>query len=384
METITRDLEKKWIPALIGAWRKARREKGPVDHLTPAEIKEVGAAVQQLSRGLTRERELAGARYMDDPRLLGAYLLFYWPVSYAQGRHALRALPKRPRTVLDLGAGPAPLALAAVDHGAVDVVAADRSQAALELARAVAGQGGEALKVRAWDGLREGGEPPEGTWDGITLGHVLNELWAGEPMAALRRADLLERLLARLNPGGSLVVIDPALRETSRGLLEVRDLLVARGYALRAPCLFQGPCPARIKESDWCHAEHPWEAPALVQAIGKAAGLRKEALKMTPLIVAPKGEAWPEVQKGVFRIVSEPLHVKGRLRYMGCGPEGRVGLALQQKHVGEGNAPFAGLRRGEVVSVSGVEEKGDGLVLGEESEVRVLAGAADPYPPRER
>ena len=58
----------------------------------------MAAAVERLSRGFTRERELAGARYLDDERLLGAYLLFYWPVSYLQARGVLSELPRRPRT----------------------------------------------------------------------------------------------------------------------------------------------------------------------------------------------------------------------------------------------------------------------------------------------
>jgi len=382
MDPIARELEKKWVPALIAAWRKARKTRGPEDRLSPAEVKEVGAAVKRLSHGLTRERELAGASYMDDPRLLGAYLLFYWPVSYAQGRHALRELQRKPRTVLDLGAGPAPLALAAVDHGAAEVTAADRSQPALEMARTIAGLGGEGLRVRTWDGLREGGEPPEGEYDLVTLGHVINELWAGQEGAILRRTDLLERLLQRVKPKGSLLVVEPALRETSRGLLEVRDLLVARGYAIRSPCLFRGACPALEKASDWCHAERPWQPPRLVQEIARAAGLHKEALKMSYLLVAPKGEAWPELQPGkrLFRIVSEPLQSKGRMRYMGCGPEGRVGLALQEKHLEKGNEAFAHLQRGDVIAVTHTEEKGDGLSLGAESRVEIVAPAGEPLP----
>lgn len=382
MDPISRQLEDKWVPALIATWRKARKTKGPPSELLPAEVKEVGAAVRRLSLGLTRERELAGARYMDDPRLLGAYLLFYWPVSYAQARHALRELPRTPRSVLDLGSGPAPMALAAVDHGAAEVTAADRSEPALQMARAIAGQGGEALRARTWDGLRGDGEPPEGEYDLITLGHAVNELWAGNEVATARRAQLLERLLGRVKPKGSLLVIEPALRETSRGLLEVRDLLVAAGYAVRAPCLFRGSCPALEKASDWCHAERPWTPPRVVQQIAKAAGLHKEALKMTVLAVAPKGEEWPPIQPGerVFRIVSEPLQGKGRLRYMGCGPEGRIGLAMQEKHETAATKAFRRLVRGDVISVDGVEEKGDGLALGEGGGVRVIAPAGKPLP----
>ncbi len=107
-----------WIPRLLATWRAARRTqrrggpRPPPDALLPDELREVAAAVTRLSTGLTRERELAGARYLDDERLLGAYLLFYWPVSYLQARGVLSELPRRPRAVLDLGSGPGPLALA--------------------------------------------------------------------------------------------------------------------------------------------------------------------------------------------------------------------------------------------------------------------------------
>jgi ribosomal protein RSM22 (predicted rRNA methylase) len=378
-----------------------RERRGPDDALSPDELRSVGAAVERLSRGLTRERELAGARYMDEERLLGAYLLYYWPVSYLQARGVLSELPRRPGRVLDLGSGPGPVAFAALDAGAAEVVAADRSARALAAATALAREAGEALSVREWNPARgtplstlAGGR----TFDLVTLGHVLNELWNGQDQDA-RRAALLEEALALVAPGGSLVVIEPALRDTSRALLRLRDLLVERGFAVRAPCLFRGACPALARESDWCHAERPVEPPGLVAQLARAAGLRREAVKMSYLVLAPRGEAWPAPPSGashpplalrqaqgeregrVFRIVSEPLAGKGRLRYMGCGPEGRMGLSLQEKHVNEANRRFEGLLRGDVVEVTGGEPRGDGWALDAASEVRVVAPAGRPVPP---
>jgi SAM-dependent methyltransferase len=380
----------RWIPRLLEAWRASRRAaprrgpRPPPDRLLPDELHEVGAAVARLSRGLTRERELAGARYMDEEKLLGAYLLFYWPVSYLQARGTISELPRRPRAALDLGSGPGPMAFAALDAGAAEVVAADRSARALATARGLAAAAGEPLGTREWNPTKP--RPladlvPGRRLDLVTMGHVVNELFAG-PDAEARRADLLEEALALLSPGGSLLVVEPALRDTSRALLRVRDLLVARGYAVRAPCLFRGACPALSRETDWCHAERAIEPPPLVAQIGKAAGLRKEAVKMSYLVLAPKGEAWAEPPRGrVFRIVSEPLPSKGRLRYMGCGPEGRMGLALQEKHVSDANRRFAHLLRGDVVEITGGEPRGDGVALGEGSEVKVLAPAGRPVPP---
>ncbi len=389
----TRDLDA-WIPRLIATWRARRKagSKGPAHHggargrprfepelpedrLTPDELREVAAGVKQLSMGLTRNRELAGARYMDDPKLLGAYLLFYWPVSYGQARATLSELGHRPRAVLDLGSGPGPLAFAAVDAGASTVIAADRSRPALELARTLATEAGEGLGTREWSPEKP---LPEGTFDLITMGHVLNELFNGD---VHKRAALVESVLARVNPRGSLAILEPALRDTSRALLQVRDVLVAKGYAVRAPCLFRGACPALVKESDWCHAERSWRPPRLVEDLARAAGLHKDTLKMSYLVLAPKGEAWAEPPPGsLFRIVSEPLEGKGRQRVMGCGPEGRLGLAMQEKHETEANRLFFKAVRGDVLRVTQTEERGDGRALTEKSTVEILAHAGRPVP----
>lgn len=375
-----RDLEK-WIPRLLAVWRKARRgPSGPPDRLSPQELREVGQGVKTLSHGLTRERQLAGARYMDDPKLLGAYLLFYWPVSYAQGRQVLGELPSRPRTVLDLGSGPGPLAFAAMDGGAAEVTAADRSKPALALARELAAEAGEALATRDWDPMK-GGELPPGDFSLITMGHVLNELYGQGEAAIEKRTALCEKILVRLKKGQTLLIMEPALRDTSRDLLQIRDRLVKAGHAVRAPCMYRGDCPALVKDSDWCHAERPWQMPQVVEEIARAAGLHKEALKMSYLALAPKGEDWRALPEGrFFRIVSEPLEGKGRQRYIGCGPEGRVGLAMQEKHRTEKNEQFFHLHRGDIIRITDTEPKGDGLALDDRSEVKVVSPAGKPPP----
>jgi len=382
MDSLAAALEERWVPALIASWRRACRTRGPAGELLASEVKQVAAGVRRLSLGLTRERSLIGARYMEDPELLGAYLLFYWPISYAQGRSVLSELAAPPGRVLDLGSGPGPLTFAAYDRGARELIAADRSNPALTMARSIAEQAGlRGLVTQRWDGL-QGGELPAGRFDLIALGHVLNELWAGHEAAGPNRADLLERLLGILTPGGSLMILEPALRETSRGLLEVRDLLVERGFTIRAPCLVGGSCPALEKAGDWCHADRPWTAPPLVREIGELAKIHKNSLKMSYLLVGPKEEAGPvaEPRPGLFRIVSEPLPSKGRLRYMGCGPKGRLGLSLQTRLLGPANEAFASLRRGDVVEVEGTGERGDGLALEEGGAVRLVAKAGEALP----
>ena len=379
-----------WIPRLLRVWREARRkgrrvESGPVGRLSADELRTVAAAVRRLSLGLTRDRSLVGEHYFDDPDLLGAYLLFYWPVSFAQIESLLGELPRAPTDVLDLGGGPGPASFACLTAGARRATLADRSAPALAVAQALAREAKLPLSVQRWSD----GPPPQGSFDLVVAQHVLNELWGGAPDRIERRVAFAQALLTRVRPGGTLLLVDPALRETSRELLLVRDLLVHGGAAVRAPCLFRGPCPALIRPTDWCHAERGWSPPPLTLEIARAAGLHKEALKMSYLALAPPGEGWAPAPEGrVFRIVSEPLAGKGRRRYMGCGLEGRMGLALQDKHVGEGNRIFGELARGEVVRLLGGAPKGDGIGLGEGSAVvrlqrageRVSAGTSPPRP----
>ena len=155
------------VPHLVGLWR-ARFSSGaaagprairslPDGRLTGPELYEAAAAVRELSRGFTGERGLAGARYMDDPGLLGGYLLFYWTVSFAQTWAALLSAGIGPgagldgRRVLDLGAGPGPSSLALLAAGAASVTAVDASRPALEIAEELARRSGRWLETRLTD-----------------------------------------------------------------------------------------------------------------------------------------------------------------------------------------------------------------------------------------
>ncbi len=381
MTTASKALEL-WMPRLIAAYRAARRTTGPADRLTTQELESVARAVRHLSEGLTRGRRLVGAGYLDEPALLGAYLLYFWPVSYAQAREVLGELPARPRHVLDLGSGPGPLSMAAFDVGASDVMALDRSEKALALAAQLAGSVRKGLATRAWDPMR-GGQLPGGgmAWSLITVGHALNELWAGEPDRIEKRARFCEELLGRLRKGGSLVIVEPALRTTTRELLAVRDRLVSRGHAVRAPCLWRGDCPALAREVDWCHAERAWTPPPALAELIAAAGLHKEALKMGYLVVAPKAEAWPEPPPGrLFRVVSERFVGHSRERLIGCGAEGRVPIARPENARTPGNKPFDDLERGDLFSLEGAvpAQEGDGVKVVAETRVVRVRGAGEP------
>jgi ribosomal protein RSM22 (predicted rRNA methylase) len=361
------------LPRLLAAFRQKVRSRaeGP---LTTEERRLVLRGIEALSRGLTRSRPLAHGevRYLEQDELLAAYLLFYWPVSYAQAREVLREVGAPVGRVLDLGSGPGPMAAAALDAGANEVWALDGSSRALQTCAALLA--GCPLHTRRWDPLHAP-EIPSGTFDTILIGHLLNELDVGV------RQRLVSRTLSHLSPGGHLLIIEPALRETSRSLLELRDRLIASKEAVVvAPCLRQEECPALRRPSDWCHAERRFFPPMLVEELSRAAALHREALKMTYLVLRSQGEP-PVYSPDLFRVVSEPMLQKGQFRRYGCGPVGRHSLVLQVRDRSDENRPFEILERGDVVRLTDLQKRGDGLRVTSASLVERVAAAGEPPPP---
>lgn len=413
---------------LIAAWRSGTGRKGPEGRLLPPEIASVGKALLGLQRGLTGDRRLAGKGYMDDPDLLGAYLLYYWPVSYLQTGLALETLaPELPAgaRILDLGSGPGPASAALADWlGARDsddagrgaeaggdlpdsFLLADASRPALDLASLLLGQGGKrtvASRVVNLEGQAAlDAVASRGPFDLVMMGHCLNELWAASESAPERRLGLAEGIMDLLAPGGLFLVVEPSLLKTSRDLLSLRDSLSARGHRVLGPCLRQGPCPALAAgPSHTCHSEAAWDPPEPLASLAAAAGLDRRSVKMTfvafggggspvangraaapaaaPTASGPATDRAPErapdaETTGLERrlepesetalVVSEPmLNKAGRLRYLLCNDAGRFAVSARRDDPAARAAGFFGLRRGDRISLAGAEARGGAEALG--------------------
>ena len=262
----------------------------------PANAPVPSGAFRELQRGLTGDRSLIGESYMDNPEMLRSYLDYYWPVSRAQARYALRFAPHAIRTLIDIGSGPGPIAAAFFDSGTERAVLVDQSRKALDLAlREVpsrCGIGSANISTRVADiSLPDATSIPHwGEADCVSFGHSLNELFAGFKDRIERRAALLEKYSHALADGGFILVIEPALLATSRDLLAVRNLLVERGWRVIAPCPGRETlvCPAlSAGESHTCHEEIAWNMPTETANLAKKLKLDKEVLKMTWFILEP-------------------------------------------------------------------------------------------------
>ncbi|MEW6515439.1 MAG: small ribosomal subunit Rsm22 family protein [candidate division FCPU426 bacterium] len=353
----------RWWPRLTAVWREAAGlPSGPSARLSPDEERTVVRGMQKLSHGLTRERRLAGEDYFRAPDLLGAYLLYFWPLSYLQAFHTLRRLPRVPQSWLELGAGAGPLAAAAFDLGARRATFADRSRRILRLADRLAQLAGLPHDCREWNPLDE--TRLSGSFDAIGFQHVLNELWSGAPDRIRRRTALLAGLRPLLRRSGWLVILEPALTATSRDLLHVRNQALAEGFGLAAPCLTPAPCPALVPPVDSCHQEWEWQPGAFIKRLIIRAGFKKETLKASLLVLTPAPDSRPEAGNEDFLIVSERMRSKnGRWRFLACGPAGRVGLALHPRDVSDSNRVFPDLRRGDLIRLRGAEASAAGFRL---------------------
>lgn len=389
------DFPQNLYPTLIAAWRRSRGGPGGAtgSRLSPEETYAVARRVRELSRGFTRERPLAGERYLNDPDLLGAYLLHFWPISYAQTSLALAAVGRFrkgwvPDAALDIGAGPGAAALAMLEAGVRRVVATDRSASALALARTIAGARKFPLETRQWN-LLTTAPTFKSEFDLIVVSHTMNELWPDHADRIRLRTELLLRICQFLSRDGLLLIIEPALIAVAQDAIRLRDSLVASGFGVEAPCIWQARCPALPKAT--CHGQFDWDPPRDMVRLAHAARIGRESLKMAWFALRRGAEATAEKQAttgkdsteappiaapdsapdgGLYRVVSEPLLAKsGRVRYLICGPLGRFALSASKSCRAPGVRPFFALKRGDAIRFFDSEKRESGRGLTEASKV---------------
>jgi small ribosomal subunit Rsm22 len=305
-----------------------------------------------MHEGLVGERALVGQPYLRDPELRREYAAEIAPrteVSLAKVfAEIFPETPAKAPRVLDLGAGTgaAGAAVRAFFGASTEVVSVDR----------VGGPGIVVADVGLPGALRG----VTGRFDLIIAAHLLNELFLAMPpieRVSARAERVRAWCEALLAPGGTTVILEPALRETSRELLAVRDQLIAGGLKVVAPCLWAGPCPALARDRDWCH-DTTFEPSGVV-------GQRPRRVDFSYLALRATGE--PTQDPSLFRVVSDRLEEKGRLRVYGCGPAGRQPLVRLDRHHTDSNAAFADIARGDLIRVQGTTSAGDGLRIGAES-----------------
>lgn len=264
---------------------------------------------------------------------------------------------RRPLRIVDVGAGCGAMSLGlaatlitdATGEAAFEITAIDRDVTALRIAagalRNFATARDTVVSVTTRVADVQATSLPQA--DLVIMGTVLNEL--AEPA----RLSLVEQALDAIAPDGAVIVIEPALRNTSRALHELRDALIANGRAhIFAPCTRTlAPCPMLANPDDWCHEDRDVRLPPRTAELARITHLRDNGLKFS-YVTLRKADA-PLVAQGpaAWRVVSESFIAKGKHELFGCSNAGRVPLRLLKRNRNDANRAFERARRGDVLVV---------------------------------
>ena len=416
--------------------------------LANSKLEEISRAVVRLSELYTRERADLRQNLLQVPDLRLAYLAYFLPSNFLKINAILEEiwlhpkvnirLPRRLR-ILDLGCGPGTQLLGCLDFLSqqlrpperIECVGVDSLESNLQDTRYLFDRLAAELFTRTaeTDSTPEHMELPNASplietrrdrtrwsletyrgdvsrplklkdtspFDLIIMGNVLNELFPGDEQRIEKRSRRIAALIHDwLAPNGFLILMEPALRETSRELLRVRDCLLDRlPLTVYSPCVHSRPCPAVAPGcgSDWCHEDHTWQTPLWIRQIDERTGLRKSSLKYSYVVLnrmglsirdavldsVPSDEQALPVDNQVWRVVSETLEERGKAAAYLCGVEGRFRVTRLNKHASPANADFPLLDRGQVVTTGPLVTKSvmDRRVQAETS-LQILTGKRKP------
>ena len=221
----------------------------------------LAAKLERVSRGDLRERAQAtsesyrgggGSDIIRSESDALAYAVARMPATYAAVQACLtqtmRALPAfAPESVLDIGSGPGTASWAGIEAwpSVQRLHWIERNDALLALARSLAvAPGAPQIELTISKNDFTGTLADAGNADVVMASYALTEL---APSAAIAT---LERLWGMT--GQLLVIVEPGTADGFQRVLGYRELLLARGATIVAPCSHHGACPLR-DHPRWCH-----------------------------------------------------------------------------------------------------------------------------------
>ncbi|MGA5171327.1 MULTISPECIES: small ribosomal subunit Rsm22 family protein [Streptomyces] len=220
---------------------------GLLDGLPPTQ------AAQAVDRLISHYRGTVptGVPVLRDRSDVAAYAAYRMPATFEAVRAALDALRDAapdwaPATHTDLGGGTgaASWAVAEAWDSAARTTVLDWAEPALALGRELAAASGiAALKGATWQRSRISAALRIESTDLVTVSYVLNELTEQDRTAVVTEAARAAR---------AVVIVEPGTPGGYARVIAARDLLIAAGMTVAAPCPHSGTCPME-PGTDWCH-----------------------------------------------------------------------------------------------------------------------------------
>ncbi|KAB2880208.1 class I SAM-dependent methyltransferase [bacterium] len=340
----------------------------------PKQLKPFAQTISEMSAGLKKNRKrdvFVSKTYLDDKKYCDAYLLYYTTCNLLKMYYPLGELKKSEffkgnsaLCVLDLGSGTGTMIISLSSWLAENFpssrthfTAWDQSSVALQTLEKFYERFDWKYELETHPMDIENIRLTDQRYNLITGGNVLNELTKNGEEQFI---NILER---NLLPDGFVILIEPALKNSSRRLLELRDRLLQSGWVMYAPCFTHNSCPALANPEDWCHHDMPWERPKFIEILDEMVGHIRKSLKFSYLIlsrrnihlsefIAPKRNFTNQ-----FRVVSDLFKEKGRRRIFLCNDLGRIECLKNKRDNSEKNGAFDDLELYDIVQIDSLSEK---------------------------
>ncbi|MDX6765365.1 MAG: small ribosomal subunit Rsm22 family protein [Candidatus Methylacidiphilales bacterium] len=359
-------------PSHLEAWWLERLQHRYGDTLPARLYARTLPHIRLVSDSFTRDRADQFRKSYQERENLLAYGTFFFPQTYSRVLLVLEELSRvhgwKPPTggkcrVLDLGSGLGAGSLAVADHlrphpEGLEITAVEQHKTCTEshqkLIRDLGAYGnplrwnflpGDFREIDNW------APRPNYRWNLILLSFSFNEAFADAPPEAA--AEWLHQVLGRLESGGLLVVVEPALKETAESLETVRDLLLAHDKNhIWAPCLHRQSCPARSGGQFWCHEARKWSPPASLVLLNSSLHREIETLKFSFLALSRTPPPARDQGPGTTRMVSPVSKTQGRMHFHGCSSDGDIHhFDLLTRHLdAAGKKAWWALERGSILN----------------------------------
>lgn len=354
------------FPLIIARWRKLMKlPLGPEDRLQTREF-------QTLIRDLLAYKE---SRDLTSKESLGAYLLYEWPLHYAEGLSLLKELPTTPDRVLELGAKGAAFSLAALSHGAREAFALDENEAVLAAGADLCGHLGHPISIRTADCKQLRSLPLEGKWDLIILPYSLFSFFDSTES----RLAYIQRLSHLLSAEGHILIVESSATEINREFLVLRDAIASSSTPIVAPCLWKGNCPALKHGSSPCFAQRPLDnKPSMIKDIQRAANINLSSLKMSYLLLGSANSPARSLPDTLYRVISPPVNTFKGERFFLCGVKGKKTLGTTLKEHPKQSRAFEYLKRGDVISIENERELDGDLQVTTDTSLTLFAPCDKP------
>ncbi len=352
-------------PMLISRWRKLMKlPLGPADKLQTREFR-------TLVENLLSYKD---SKELSSQEIFAAYLMYEWPLHYAQGISLIQELPTKPTKVLDLGTLGAPFCLAALQHGATEVLAVGENEQALKYGADLCGHLGYPISIRVANPKDTRNLSSSGPWDLIILSYSLFRQFG----TLENRLSYIKQVLSLLSPDGHLLIVEESANQVNREFLRLRDEINSQNISILAPCLWKGNCPALKHGTSPCFAQRPLEKPFMIKEIQRASNINLSSLKMSYLILRSPHATAPELPKNLYRVVSPSLNTFRGERYFLCGTSGKRTLGTTLKEHPKQSRAFDYLKRGDVISIEHAAEMEEDMQITDKTLLQLKAPCDKP------